>query len=47
MSKNVFEIIKRLFREWYGSLSVEELTSNHELIEVIQRIEARLVQATA
>ena len=46
MTKNYLEAIKRLFREWYGSLPVEELVSNHELIELIERIEYRLVRAT-
>lgn len=47
MTKEYFEALKRLFREWYGSLSVEELVSNHELVELIERIEARLITATA
>lgn len=38
--------IKELFRDWYGSLSVEELSSNHKLIEMIQKIESRLVMIT-
>lgn len=47
MTKNYLENLKRLFREWYGSLSVEELASNHELVELIKRIESRLMCATS
>lgn len=47
MTKNYLENLKRLFREWYGSLSVEELASNHELVNLIQRIESRLISATS
>ena len=47
MTKEYLEKIKRLFREWCGSLSVEELVSNHELVAIIERIESRLVSATS
>ncbi len=47
MTKEYLEKLKRLFREWYGSLSVEELVSNHELVAIIERIESRLVSATS
>ncbi|MCP4914909.1 MAG: hypothetical protein GY909_17455 [Oligoflexia bacterium] len=47
MTKKYLENLKRLFREWYGSLSVEELASNHELVKLIQRIESRLISATS
>jgi|SaaInlStandDraft_5_1057022.scaffolds.fasta_scaffold88580_2 hypothetical protein len=47
MAENYLEILKRLFREWYGSLSIDELVSNHELVELIERIESRLISATS
>ena len=42
MTKQYLEKIKELFREWYGSLSGEELVTNHELIKLIEKIEAHL-----
>jgi hypothetical protein len=42
MENNTVEKVKLLFREWYGSLSVEELVTNYELIELIKKIESHL-----
>lgn len=33
---------KESFREWYGSLSIEELVTNFELIEIIKKIEMNI-----
>ena len=45
MTKQNFENLKRLFREWYGSLSVDELVTNHELVKLIEKIESRFLSA--
>lgn len=39
MTTNALQILKEEFRKWYGMISVEELVSNHKLIEFIKRIE--------
>ena len=43
--KGAVAAIKRELREWYGTISVEELANNYELaleIEVLERMLARL-----
>ncbi|MBT4761055.1 MAG: hypothetical protein HOO06_05095 [Bdellovibrionaceae bacterium] len=39
MSTQALQVLKEEFRKWYGMISVEELVSNHELVEFIRRIE--------
>jgi len=39
--------VKRLFHEWCGSLSIDEIISNRELIQSIERIERMLLTAGA
>ncbi len=47
MSLNVLRTLREEFRKWYGMISVEELVSNHELVEFITRIERYFALAGA
>lgn len=42
MTNSKIAKIKNLIREWYGTLSIEEIMSNEELIELFQKIEKSL-----
>ncbi len=46
MNSSIIAEIKNLFREWLGNLSIEEIMSNLEMIEISKRIEERLSRAT-
>jgi hypothetical protein len=39
--------IKEIFRDWYGSLSIEEIISNQNLVSLIEKIEAQLIALTS
>ena len=45
MNKTMLKELRDEFRNWYGTLSVEELVTNFELIEFIKRIEAHFALA--
>lgn len=45
MESNIISEVKDLFREWLGNLSVEEIMSNLEMIEISKWIEERLSRA--
>jgi hypothetical protein len=47
MGTEQLENIKEVFRNWYGSLSIEEIISNHNLVSLIEKIEAQLIALTS
>lgn len=47
MESSILTEVKELFREWLGNLSVEEIMSNLEMIEISKLIDERLSKATA
>ncbi len=47
-AKAVIQLIADLksdFREWYGSISIEEIMSNQELVKHIERVEQILIKS--
>jgi hypothetical protein len=45
MSRVSIRVLKEDFYEWLGTLSVEEIMSNKELLRVIERLERMLLAA--
>lgn len=41
MKTQLFQL-REMFRDWYGTLSVEELVENRKLIKKIERLERML-----
>lgn len=46
MNQEQLENIKKIFREWYGSLSIEEIISNPTLTSLIEKIEKQIISLT-
>ena len=42
MRIDYLKILRKLFRDWYGNLSIEELTTNQELVTLISKIEMQI-----
>lgn len=47
MGTEQLENIKEIFRDWYGSLSIEEIISNQNLVSLIEKVEAQLIALTS
>lgn len=39
MNEKALKDLKRVFREWCGLLSIEEIISNHSLTDAIAKVE--------